>query len=133
MALLPSHVMVYHVTIATPEDALMSTDSPIPRTTTDLAATVRELLGDRPQRELAELLGLDASAVSRALAGKRALNLAEVVDIADYLGVEASHLLFKDEAVFALRAGEGTALSHEAERRCLQIINDVLAFRTVAK
>lgn len=111
----------------------MSTDSPIPTTTTELAATVRELLGDRPQRELAELLGLDASAVSRALAGKRALNLAEVVDIADYLGVEASHLLFKDEAVFALRAGEGTGLSHEAERRCLQIINDVLAFRTVAK
>ena len=111
----------------------MSTHSPIPRTTTDLAATVRELLGDRPQRELAQLLGLDASAVSRALAGKRALNLAEVVDIADYLGVEPSHLLFTDEAVFALRAGEVTALSPEAERRCLQIINDVLAFRTVAK
>jgi len=111
----------------------MSTDSPIPRTTADLAATVRELLGDRPQRELAELLGLDASAVSRALAGKRALSLGEVVDIADHLGVEPSHLLFKDEAIFALRAGEDTALSHEAERRCLQIINDVLAFRTVAK
>ena len=111
----------------------MSTDSPIPRTTADLATTVRELLGNRPQRELAELLGLDASAVSRALAGKRALGLGEIVDIADYLGVEPSHLLFKDEAIFALRAGEGTALSHEAERRCLQIINDVLAFRTVAK
>ena len=111
----------------------MSTDSPIPRTTTDLATTVRELLGDRPQRELAELLGLDASAVSRALAGKRALNLAEVVDIADYLGVEPSHLLFTDEAVFALRAGEGAALSPEAERCCLQIMSDVLAFRTVAK
>jgi len=110
-----------------------STDSPIPRTTADLATTVRELLGNRPQRELAELLGLDASAVSRALAGKRALGLGEIVDIADYLGVEPSHLLFRDEAIFALRAGEGTALSHEAERRCLQIINDVLAFRTVAK
>ena len=133
MALFLSHMMVYHVTIATPEDALMSTDSPIPRTTTELAATVRELLGDRPQRELAELLGLDASAVSRALAGKRALNLAEVVDIADYLGVEPSRLLFNDEAVFALRAGEGAALPPETERRCLQIMSDVLAFRTVAK
>lgn len=111
----------------------MSTDSPVPRTTADLAATIRELLGERPQRELADLLGLDASAISRALAGKRALNLVEIVDIADYLGVEPSHLLFDDEAVFALRADEGSALTRDAERRCLRVIDDVLAFRTVAR
>lgn len=110
----------------------MSTDSPVPRTTADLAATIRELLGERPQRELADVLGLDASAVSRALAGKRALSLGEVVDIADYLGVEPSYLLFDDDAVFALRADQSTALTRDAERRCLRIIDDVLAFRTVA-
>jgi len=54
-----------HVIVTTQEGALMGTDSPVPRTTANLAATIRELLGERPQRELADLLGLDASAARR--------------------------------------------------------------------
>jgi hypothetical protein len=46
--------------------------------------------------------------------------------------VEPSYLLFDDDAVFALRADQGTALARDAERCCLRIIDDVLAFRTVA-
>jgi len=103
------------------------------RTAAEMAAKVRELMEGHSQRELAQVLGVDASAISRALAGKRTLNLTEVVRVADYLGVEPECILFQDEPVFALRADADDEKVRAAESQCTQIIRDFSAFRTVAK
>ena len=60
------------------------------------------------QSELANLVGLDRSAISRIEAGERRVDSIELVDIARALGVSESSLLRAEEAeVLQLRAPEG--------------------------
>ncbi len=103
------------------------------RTDQKVSETVREMLGDRPQKELAELLGLDPSAVSRALAGKRAFNLREITLIADWVGVEPEEILFTRPSAFAFRCDADAGVCDVASRKCRSIVQDFLAFRAVAE
>src|SRR5665647_2405501 len=64
------------------------------RSDKEVGARISGLLGERPQRELAEAIDMQPSVLSRALAGERAFNMSELVDIADYLGVHIEDLLF---------------------------------------
>jgi len=102
------------------------------RTDAELAEAIRDLTADYSQRELADLLGIDPSAVSRALAGKRAFNLREVALIADWLGVDADDLLFSREGALAWRCEAGEVDQEQAARLCREVLKDYLAFRTVS-
>jgi transcriptional regulator with XRE-family HTH domain len=101
------------------------------RTDAEVAETIRELTRSYSQKELADLLSLDASAVSRALAGKRVFNLREVALIADWLGVDADSILFARESALAWRCESGDG-DQDAACRCREAVKDFLAFRAVA-
>lgn len=102
------------------------------RTDAEVAQKIRELTEDYSQKDLAKLLGLDASAVSRALAGKRAFNLREVALIAEWLGVDADDILFSETRGFAWRCDTARG-DEDAACRCREVVKDFLAFRTVAE
>lgn len=103
------------------------------RTDQKVSETVREMLSDRPQKELAELLDLDQSAVSRALAGKRAFNLREITLIADWMGVDPEEILFTRPSAFAFRCDADSDVCDVAAQKCRSIVQDFLAFRTAAE
>jgi len=101
------------------------------RSDAEVSEAVRDLTEGYSQKELAELLGLDPSAVSRALAGKRAFNLREIALIADWLGVDADDILFARASALAWRC-ESPESSDAAACRCREAVKDFLAFRAVA-
>ena len=103
------------------------------RTDEEIAEVIRRLVENRPQREVVDLLDIDQSAVSRALAGKRAFNLREVALIADWLGLGADEILFAQPSGFAFRCDADDARCDAAARQCRDIIRDYLAFRAVAE
>ena len=103
------------------------------RTDAEIAQVIRDLVKDRPQREVAELLDIDQSAVSRALAGKRAFNLREVALSADWTDMDAEAILFAQPSSLAFRCDAGDARCDAAARQCRDIVRDLLAFRAVAE
>jgi hypothetical protein len=103
------------------------------RSDTEVGARVSGLLGERPQRELAEAVAMQPSALSRALAGERAFNMSELVDIADYLGVRVEDLLFDEQAVFVKRGASGDAGTQDAVDRCSRLIDAMLQIEAVGR
>lgn len=103
------------------------------RSDEEISACVREHMKGRSQRELAELLGVGASGVSRALAGKRSFNLQEIALIADWLGIESDDLLFREPGMLTLRGDDAAGEVDEATTVCRAIIGDFFAFRAAAE
>ena len=73
------------------------------RSDAEVAEVIRGIVAGLPQRELADLSGIDQSGVSRALAGKRAFNLREITLIAAWSGREPEDILFAEPSAFAFR------------------------------
>lgn len=103
------------------------------RTDAEIAEVIRTLLTGRPQKEIAALLDVDQSAVSRALAGKRAFNLQEVAQIAEWTGKPADEILFAQPGGVAFRCEGADAACDVAAQQCRDIVRDLLAFRAVAE
>jgi len=103
------------------------------RSDTDVGRRVLEVLGSRSQRELAAGVGMQPSVLSRALAGERAFNMSEIVDIADYLGVEVEELLFDEEPAFAMRGVTGDEESRAAVAQCSRLIDAMLQIEAVGR
>lgn len=103
------------------------------RSDTEVGARIAALLGERPQRELADAVGLQPSVLSRALAGERAFNMSELVDIADYLGVRVESLLFDEEPAFVQRGKASDAAVQAAIERCSRLIDAMLQIETVGR
>lgn len=103
------------------------------RSDAEVAEVVRGIVDGRPQRELAELLGIDQSRVSRALAGKRAFNLREITLIAVWSGREPEDILFTEPSGFAFRCEDEAVDCCGAVERCRAVVRDFLAFRAVAE
>ena len=101
------------------------------RTDVEISQIIAELTASHQQKELAKLLGVDPSAISRARSGKRSFNLREVSMIADWLGIDPDEILFVQQEALAWRS-EGGAGGEEASRTCREAVKDFLAFRTVA-
>jgi transcriptional regulator with XRE-family HTH domain len=103
------------------------------RSDDEVTARIVELLGDRSQREIAGAVGMQPSALSRALSGKRVLNMSEIVDIAAFLGVPVEDILFEEEAAIALRGDPNDPDSDAAVTRCLRLMDAMLQLETVGK
>lgn len=103
------------------------------RSDTDIGVRILGLLGDRPQRELAKAVGMQPPVLSRALAGERAFNMSEVVDIADYLGVPAEDLLFDEQSAFVKRGAADDADTSDAIDRCSRLIDAMLQIEAVGR
>lgn len=78
----------------------------------DIAARIRELLEQRgdTQADLARVLEIDESAVSKLLAGRRGLGAGELATLCEHYGVRSDAILFgaEPELVGAvLRADDG--------------------------
>jgi transcriptional regulator with XRE-family HTH domain len=86
----------------------------------------------KTQTELSHETGLEKTALSKALAGKRRLNLFEVAAIADALGLSLDELVADDQPVFAMRAdGMSDAALDDAQRECTAIVEDFLTLRAL--
>jgi transcriptional regulator with XRE-family HTH domain len=103
------------------------------RSDRDIGVRIAGLLGDRPQRELAEAVGMQPPVLSRALAGERAFNMSEVVDIADYLGVPAEELLFDEQPAFVKRGAADDGATNDAIVRCSRLIDAMLQIEAVGR
>ena len=102
-------------------------------TNAEIADVVRKLVEGQSQRELADMLGADQSAVSRALNGKRAFNLREVALIADWSGKEPEDILFSEPSAFAFQCDGHDGNCDAAIKQCRAVVQDYFAFRTVAE
>jgi len=103
------------------------------RSDAEVGARILGLLGRRPQKELANAVGMQPSVLSRALAGERAFNMSELVDIADYLGVRVEDLLFNEQPVFVKRAVGDDGASQAAIDRCARLIDAMLRIEAVGR
>lgn len=105
------------------------------RSKEELGAEVARLRNEAGmhQRELAERLAIDPSALSRAESGERGFAVQELAIIAGLFGVTIDALLLDEDAAFALRAEEG---SDDAVRDAValfnQVVDDYFAFKTAA-
>ena len=100
------------------------------RSDAEVSRTISNLTEGYTQKELSEVLGLHPSAVSRALAGKRAFNLREVALLADWLGIDADDIIFARESALAWRCDSGQS-GEDAACLCREVVKDFLAFRAV--
>jgi transcriptional regulator with XRE-family HTH domain len=76
----------------------------------------------RSQEELAELLGLNKSAISRVESGQRGLAVQELALIAPFLGVSVDEILFGEAQDTLLLRGDGDAT--EAAAYAERVIKD---------
>lgn len=86
------------------------------------------------QRRLADVLGLDPSALSRIESGERGLAVDELVSVAEFLGVETDALL-RDEvdAVPLFRNEGGPEQGHAAVTEFTSIIDEFFTFEAAAR
>jgi Helix-turn-helix len=103
------------------------------RSDKEVGARISGLLGERPQRELAEAIDMQPSVLSRALAGERAFNMSELVDIADYLGVHIEDLLFDEQPAFVKRGDADDVATLGAVDRCSRLIDGMLQIEAVGR
>ena len=99
----------------------------------ELGKRIAHQLGNRPQRELADAIGMQPSVLSRALAGERAFNMSELVDIADYLGVRVVELLFDEQLAFVKRGAADDEQTQAAVDRCSRLIDAMLQIEAVGR
>lgn len=92
---------------------------------------IEALRGNLPQRELAEAVGMDPTALNKSIAGKRRLNLNEIVSIAICLGVEPESLITAEGPVFAMRAGNDDDAIDAAVEECSRVVEDFLTFESL--
>jgi hypothetical protein len=103
------------------------------RSDREVGARIAGILGDRPQRELADAVAMQPSVLSRALAGDRAFNMSELVDIADYLGVRVEELLFDEQPAFVKRGAAEDEPTQAAVDRCSRLIDAMLQIEAVGR
>lgn len=103
------------------------------RSDAEVGSRIVALLGSRPQRELAEAVAMQPSVLSRALAGERAFNMSELVDIADYLGVRVEELLFDEQPAFVGRGANDDAETKAAIDLCSRLIDGMRQVEAVGR
>jgi transcriptional regulator with XRE-family HTH domain len=87
----------------------------------EIGARIRALMEDRgeTQAQLGEVIGVDATAVSKLLSGRRGLAVSELASLCSHYGVDSDSVLFGEnrELVGALlRADAGVDASRVIER-----------------
>jgi len=104
------------------------------RTKAEIGRYVAELRAERglSQRELAEYIGIDKSAMSRVEAGARGLAVDELVAAAEFFGKTTDEILRKDEVAFAFRAEADDASVAGAIDLFNKVFDDFFALKTAA-
>ncbi|MFN8152163.1 MAG: helix-turn-helix transcriptional regulator [Solirubrobacterales bacterium] len=105
------------------------------RNSQELAGAIRELREERglSQRELADLLELDPSAMNRIEKAERGVSTGELVGIAEALGVDVNQLLCADEVAYALRADCADEAVNETIEHFRGVIADYFSAEALAK
>ncbi len=89
---------------------------------------------DLSQRDLAEAIGLDPSALSRIESGERGLGVGELVATADYLGMNTDQLLrTEQDAVPLFRTDGGSEEAEGAVALFASVIDDFFTFEAAAR
>jgi transcriptional regulator with XRE-family HTH domain len=84
------------------------------------------------QRQLADVLGLDQSAVSRIERGERGLAVAELAGIAEHLGASVDAILRDDQEIELLRADTADATVREAMSMVDRITETFFSFEALS-
>ena len=86
------------------------------------------------QRRLADVLGLDPSALSRIESGERGLAVGELVSVAEFLGVDTDVLLRDEvEAAPLFRNEGGPGQGDAAVAEFTSIIDEFFTFEAAAR
>jgi transcriptional regulator with XRE-family HTH domain len=102
----------------------------------EVGQRIEGLRGDRgvSQRRLADVIGVDPSAMSRIESGQRGLAVGELVAISEFLGVPTDALLRRDVEPRPLFRNEGGKdEASEALAAFESIIDDFFAFEAAAR
>ncbi len=102
----------------------------------DMGARIAELRAARgvSQRQLADHLGVDGSALSRIESGDRGLAVGELVAIAEFLAVDMEALLTDDSVAAPLFRNEGgDAEARDAMEAFTGVIDDFFAVQAAAR
>ena len=104
------------------------------RTKAEIGQYVAELREERglSQRQLAQHLEIDKSAMSRVEAGERGLAVDELTAVAELFGKTADDILRKDEVAFAFRAEADDTSVREAVELFNKVYDDFFALKTAA-
>ena len=104
------------------------------RTKAEIGQYVAELREERglSQRQLAEHLEIDKSAMSRVEAGERGLAVDELTAVAELFGKMADDILRKDEVAFSFRAEADDTSVREAVELFNKGYDDFFALKTAA-
>ena len=97
------------------------------RTDKEIGEQILARLGSRTQKELAEEVDMDPTALNKAIAGKRTLSGTELVLIARELEVAPQDLLLEEESpAFAMRSTGDKARNEIVEKECTALIDGYL-------
>lgn len=104
------------------------------RTDKEIGNHILALLGSRTQKELADAVDMDATALNKVIAGKRTLTGTELVLIARALNVSPQSLLAEEEApVFAMRGRGDAAGAETVEKECSSLIDGYLRLEALIR
>lgn len=103
------------------------------RTDAEIGQQIVALLGSRTQKDLADAVEMDPTALNKALSGRRSLNGTELVRIAHELNVAPQELLSETGApVFSMRAGTDAAVE-DAMNTCSALIDGYLRLEALVR
>jgi transcriptional regulator with XRE-family HTH domain len=105
-------------------------------TQAEIGRRIAELRAERgvSQRQMADAVGLDQSALSRIETGTRGLAVEELVAIANFLAVDTNTLLLPEEDAKPLFRNEGgPGEAHEAVAALEAIVDDFFVFEAAAR
>ena len=103
------------------------------RTDEEVVEVIRDLLGDRPQADLALATGIDPTALNKVFKGTRRIALGELVAIAEQLGVDPQAVLVDEtEDAVVFRADTDTQALNDVKARFSQVIDNYLLLETLA-
>jgi len=104
------------------------------RTDKEIGQQILGLLGSRSQKDLADAVGMDATALNKAIAGRRALSGIELVLIANQVGVAPQDILSETDApAFALRADGDDEAVQQAMETCSTLIDGYLRLEALIR
>ena len=97
------------------------------RTDKEIGEQIHARLGSRTQKELADAVDMDSTALNKAIAGRRTLSGTELVLVAGELGVAPQELLLQeDPPVFTMRSTDDKESSEAVGKECSALIDGYL-------
>lgn len=104
------------------------------RTDKEIGDRILTLLGSRTQKDLADAVDMDPTALNKVIAGKRTLTGTELILLARELSVSPQSLLAEEEEpVFVMRSNADAANAEAVQNECSSLIDAYLRLEALIR